>query len=963
MRETFDIIIREDGSRVVRRRLDEVGESARRAGTGVDFLKKLLATLGGLAAARSLLQTIDTFTNLENRLRSTGLEGQQLTSVYKELLAVSNQTRSSVEGSVELYARLAISSKELGVSQRQLIDFTKSLNQAIILSGASATEAQAGLIQLSQGMASGTLRGDELRSVLEQLPAVADVIAKQLGVTRGELRKMGEDGKITARTILDAFQASRQELEERFGKTLPTLGQSFQVLRNNVVDYVGQTDKALGISTALSELMLGLANNLDTAARAALGLAAGLVLVGGTAGVLRAAAGAVAALTAAIAANPVGFLLVVLTSAIATLTLFRDKILLGVDAVTTLGDYMRAFRDLVEPAFNALLDVGSAVFGSLLKDVQDWAKGTDFSIAGILRAAARGVDFFVGLWAGAVRATVAIFEGVPPALSDLFTRALNVVLSKISTFVNTAGELLSTVTEFAGLGKISANLDFTLDNADAGAAARLGGDIAKSFTEGFESANGALRVVDSLIEKAKEYGQARAEVERLAARNPLRVSETAGPAAPVKLDSKEVLKAENALRSLLNTIKPSEGAVLELARAERVLDAAVGKGLITRQQANDYLRIAQRYYQDAIDPLGAYNRQLDEQAALLRVATGERQSEAEVLRVVKDLQSQGIDLTTAEVAALRTKITALEQLNAVTQAQDALYAQSIGKRKEFEVQLQALQALSQVPDFTAGDQAGAVSGILESAGLDLEGTKVLQDAQVAQFQQMYDQIAALRDAHVLGEQDAQQLLAQVAVESNKARLQGTQQFFGTLAQLSTSGNKKLAAIGRAAAIAQATIDGILAVQKALTAAPPPFNYALAAAVGVTAAANVAQIAGIGFRDGGYTGNGGRSSVAGIVHGQEFVVNAEGTARNRSALEAMNRGGTASSSGGGQNISIVVNNNAEGTTSRESVRDTPDGKEIEITIERVVIANVRSGGKIAQTFEAQYDLNRALGTSR
>ena len=81
-------------------------------------------------------------------------------------------------------------------------------------------------------------------------------------------------GKITAQTILQAFQDSREELNERFGKLVPSLGQSFQVLKNRVLDYVGQTDKALGVSAALGKVLIGLSDNLDTVTRAVVGLAA-----------------------------------------------------------------------------------------------------------------------------------------------------------------------------------------------------------------------------------------------------------------------------------------------------------------------------------------------------------------------------------------------------------------------------------------------------------------------------------------------------------------------------------------------------------------------------------------------------------------------------------------------------------------------------------------------------------------
>ncbi|MFA7063660.1 MAG: tape measure protein, partial [Methanomethylophilus sp.] len=267
--ERIDIVITERGSRVIIRNLQDIGGSARRSADAVDFLRRALAALGGAVAARELVSLLDTYTNLRNRLRATGLEAQNLTAVYRELLAVANDTGSGFQGSVELYSRLAVSSKELGVSQQDLIEFTKSLNQAIILSGASATEAQAGLIQLSQGMASGTLRGDELRSVLEQLPAVADVIAKELGVTRGELRKMGEDGKITAGIILDAFKNARDELEQRFGTTVLTIGQSFQVLKNNLIDLIGQMDEATGVSGLISRALLFVSKNLEVIAKVA----------------------------------------------------------------------------------------------------------------------------------------------------------------------------------------------------------------------------------------------------------------------------------------------------------------------------------------------------------------------------------------------------------------------------------------------------------------------------------------------------------------------------------------------------------------------------------------------------------------------------------------------------------------------------------------------------------------------
>lgn len=952
--ENIDIRIREDGAVVVRRNIESIAPAAEKSAGAIDLLKKALGVLGGTLAAREALRLADSYTNLQNRLRATGLEGNNLLGVYNELLKASNDTRSSLEGSVELYSRLAIVSKELGVSQRQLIDFTKSLNQAILLSGASAAEAQAGLIQLSQGMASGTLRGDELRSVMEQLPAVADVIAKQMGVTRGELRKMGEEGKITAQTILKAFQGSREELEERFAKTVPTLSQSFQVLKNNALNLIGTFDSSTGVTGALSAALFALARNLDTVARALVSLASGLVLVGGTAMLIRGLGTAFNFLTAAIMANPLGAFLVLLTSVITAVTLFRDKILLGTDSVTTLGDLFRAFGEIVGAAFSKVAKYAEELFGPLIKLAKDWLGSVDFSVIGILRAVAKAVDFFINAWRGAVYATVAIFEGVPPALKDLFMQALNFILSGIGKFVNKAGELLSTVTEFIGLGKIASNLDFTMPNDAAGASANLGKDIGEAFSTGFSAGGSpAQKFLSDLEARASQLGG-----ERIAAQTKGVVSDKAGAAIKTPVDQKEIDKATNALRSLLNTILPSSGAVLELAKAQKTLNEAQKLGLITAAENQKYFALAQAYYEDVINPLKAVNRELDQQAALLKVTVKERGVETELQRISLDMKKQGLPLDEAETAALRAKLQALRDLNAATQAQDALLANSVGQREAYVTQLNAINALLADPNsgFTQGDAAQTVTQMFPDL---LAGTQTANDAMVASFQNMYDQIAMLREKNLISAETAAAAEARIALMYKETQLAGTKDFFANLATLSSSGNKRLAAIGKAAAVAQATIDGVLAVQKAL-ASPPgwPYNAPQVIAVGISAAANVAKIA--GFEEGGYTGNMGTGQVAGFVHGQEFVANADATKRNRAALEAMNAGATIG--GGQQNVDITIIT-PPGTTARTDERDTPDGKQIEIRIEEVVVKNVRSGGRIADAFEGQYGLNRATGSSR
>lgn len=235
-----------------------------RQGRGLGRLLKGALVFAGIGAGlRQITQLADRFTHLQNRLK-TVTEGEEvLTAVTDRLFEVANKTRAPFKATAEIYTRVALASRQLKTSQEELIQFTESLNKAVILSGATAQEAEAGMLQLSQGLASGSLRGEELRSVLEQIPVVADVIANSIGTTRGELRKMGERGEITAEIVLKAFREARGELEDRFAETIPTIDQAFTILRNSITKAVGEFNKGSGSASKFAGFIIKLSENTD----------------------------------------------------------------------------------------------------------------------------------------------------------------------------------------------------------------------------------------------------------------------------------------------------------------------------------------------------------------------------------------------------------------------------------------------------------------------------------------------------------------------------------------------------------------------------------------------------------------------------------------------------------------------------------------------------------------------------
>lgn len=211
-------------------------------GTGMEALGGAEAVAKAapvIAVAAAVAKLGDNYVQLQNKLRPLMADQRELDSTMEALYEQSQRLRISWEASVEGYSRVRRATKNLGLSQEDTLKFTERLGMAIQVSGATTQEASAGMVQLGQAMASGRLQGDELRSILENLPVVADVIAKGMGVTTGELRKLGSEGKISAKDIIDAFEKADSTLRTQFGSTTATLGQQWQRLKDALTRAVG----------------------------------------------------------------------------------------------------------------------------------------------------------------------------------------------------------------------------------------------------------------------------------------------------------------------------------------------------------------------------------------------------------------------------------------------------------------------------------------------------------------------------------------------------------------------------------------------------------------------------------------------------------------------------------------------------------------------------------------------------
>ena len=218
--------------------------------------------VGGLAG--DIGKTADAYAGLAARIKIVTGEGVAFNTAFQGVFDVATRTGVAVEQTGTLFTRLAEAGKQIGVSSAEALRLTESINQAVQLSGASAESSNAAIIQLIQGLQSGTLRGEELNSVLEQAPRLAKALAEGLGVATGELKKLGEAGSLTSTAVISALQGQSKALQDEFGQLPATIGRSLQNLSTEWTRYIGETDKATGASATAATAINLLASNLDT---------------------------------------------------------------------------------------------------------------------------------------------------------------------------------------------------------------------------------------------------------------------------------------------------------------------------------------------------------------------------------------------------------------------------------------------------------------------------------------------------------------------------------------------------------------------------------------------------------------------------------------------------------------------------------------------------------------------------
>lgn len=522
----------------------------------------------------------------------------------------------------------------------------------------------------------------------------------------------------------------------------------------------------------------------------------------------------------------------------------------------TSGDSWNGFIATVKEGLTALIEPFKST-GNIFKQV--WELAIAGAVA-VFRA-------FYGVVVGGMKATAAIILNLPSVIKNSVIGMVNAVIQGVETMINLAGTGINTLIDATAplLDRVGVKLQHVGKVSF--------GQFAKSGKSAFEviadSVNNEMGNFDKIMDgfskrwdannvkaaKARMKGVADAIIKN---RNPKvdkpdkpKVDHTAENRAHaldivnLKLDDElkrmQMLKPEREIQQRYDQIEADlaqkkiklndaeklsimgkitaiekykfvqaesdriyENAVAPLRTYNATVDAAkqlLASGAITQQQMNEAVNLGAKAYRDATDPLASMKDTMTQStsAAGLYGQAVERNTYLEQIR--QQLLQKGIDLQTNATASQRAEVQALVDKN------NAL------------LQQQFIQS-----------QVGAIVNPM------LEQQQTI-DAKT----QMYAEIDRLEAQAVITHQQHEQAKYALDAKFSQLRLQNASNTFGQLAQLSSSGNSKLAAIGKAAAITQATIDGFVAVQKALASGPPPWNFVQAAAVGVTTAIQVAGI--------------------------------------------------------------------------------------------------------------------------
>jgi tape measure domain-containing protein len=448
------------------------------------------AAIGAALSVSKLKEYADGWSDIRNKIIAAGEAASRVDARASQVTDIATRSRSDLGSTADLYSGLRRSTAELGANEAQVQRVTETISKAFTLGGQSAATAAGAITQLNQAFASGALRGDELNSVLEGAPPLARLIAKEFGVSVGKLKELGEEGKLTADRVFQAILNGSKTIDSEFSKTTATVGQSFNVLSASFTRFIGQLDQSTGASATFAQGMIGIAANLDTAAKVA-GVAAAALL-----GVL----------------SPLGGIGAGAAAAATAIALFGDSIRPVAGEIASLADYGRAAFDMISQIGGPAAQGVSNAFSQAAISIAEAMSSASGSVEPVVSAVKTSLNAVIGSFVAAKEIIEATWSTLGKAMAEGVISGVNATIAAVEKMlqkvISGINALLDGVNAIGGnvgitLGKIGdVNLG-RVESAYAGAGKAAGeaygnafGAVSRDYIGGaMASADGALQAI------------------------------------------------------------------------------------------------------------------------------------------------------------------------------------------------------------------------------------------------------------------------------------------------------------------------------------------------------------------------------------------------------------------------------------------------------------------------------------
>lgn len=250
-------------------------QTAKSASSFASFAKAVTGAL----SIHQVISYADGWTNLQNRLKLVTKSTQELNKATNDVYNIAQKTYQSLDATAQVYQRFSDNAERLGINQQKVAELTETVSKAVSLSGTSAAAASTGLTQFGQALAAGRLRGQDLNSVIEQIPGLAQAIAEGMGITMGELKQKAQDGETSIEKVIESLERVKASVDQKFATSITTVSQSFTNLQSAMTRFVGEANQSTGATQLLTTGLSALSNNFSEVMKVAEALAVTAIVV------------------------------------------------------------------------------------------------------------------------------------------------------------------------------------------------------------------------------------------------------------------------------------------------------------------------------------------------------------------------------------------------------------------------------------------------------------------------------------------------------------------------------------------------------------------------------------------------------------------------------------------------------------------------------------------------------------